>query len=133
MQPNPHGAERTAGMKRRTPTRHVVQLDADQNTPAMQWLIETLFALLSPDGSADLAGDGTLGAPRSRVPTLEILPPQRQNIRARVRALTVTLAPATGAIASLLLQESQGDEFFMEWSDHRQTLPSEDFERLLHG
>jgi len=28
MQPNPHGAERTAGMKRRTPTRHVSGLQA---------------------------------------------------------------------------------------------------------
>ena len=67
------------------------------------------------------------------MPTLEILPLKKRDIRVRLRAIIVTLDPASGAISSILIQESQGDEFRVELSDHRQDVSVADFQQLMDG
>ncbi len=110
---------------------HEVVLDADRDSPALRWMLSKTLALFAPGDGATLERAASLRAPRSRVPTLEIRPLKKRDIRVRLRALIVTLDPASGAISSILVQESQGDEFRVELSDHRQDVSAADFQQLV--
>lgn len=113
--------------------RHEVALDADRDAPALQWMLSKTLALFAPSDGSSLERSASLRAPRGRVPTLEILPLKKRDIRVRLRAIIVTLDPASGAISSILIQESQGDEFRVELSDHRQDVSVADFQQLMDG
>ena len=108
-----------------------VSLQASHDAPALRWMLGKALALFNPGDGSSLETAASLRAPRGRVPTIEILPLKKRDIRVRLRALIVTLDPASGAISSILIQESQGDEFRIELSDHRQDVSAADFEQLV--
>ena len=110
---------------------HEVVLDAGRDSPALRWILTKTLALFAPGDGSTIENAASLKAPRGRVPTLEILPLKKRDIRVRLRALIVTLDPASGAISSILIQESQGDEFRVELSDHRQDVSAADFQKLM--
>ena len=111
--------------------RLAVSASADDGHPALAWTNAKLLALFTPGDGSVLADDARLAAPRRRIPTLEILPPGRRAIRSRLRAVTATLDPASGAIASILIQEAQGDELRLELTDHRQDPSDDELSRVL--
>ena len=96
------------------------------DTPGARWLAALLLRLFAPAPPDALTGHDRVRIPRARRGLrLELRPPRDHPATRSIRAVTVALDPAAGAVVQITIFEASGDNVRLTLTDHRQNVPDE--------